>query len=41
MIQLGSDFTLLMLISINGEKIDKFKNQLNKIDDLDVSFKKT
>tara|TARA_Y100000814_G_scaffold192739_1_gene141399 strand:- start:29 stop:553 length:525 start_codon:yes stop_codon:yes gene_type:complete len=41
MILLGSDFTLLMLISINGEKIDEFKNQLNKIADLEVSFKKT
>lgn len=41
MILLGSDFTLLMLISIDGEKIDEFKNQLNNIIDLEVSFKET
>ena len=41
MVLLESDFTLLILISIDGEKIDEFKNQLNKIDDLEVSFKKT
>ena len=41
MVLLGSDFTLLMLISIDGDKIDEFKNQLNKIDDLEVSFKRT
>ena len=33
MILLESDFTLLMLISIEDNKIDKFKNQLNKIGD--------
>ena len=41
MILLESDFTILMLISIDGEKIDNFKNQLNTISGLDVSFKKT
>ena len=41
MILLESDFTILMLISIDGEEIDKFKNQLNKISGLEVSFKKT
>ena len=41
MILLESDFTILMLISIDGEEIDKFKNQLNTISGLDVSFKKT
>ena len=41
MILLESDFTILMLISIDGEKINEFKNQLNKIGDLEVSFKNT
>ena len=41
MILLESDFTILMLISIEMGEIDEFKNQLNKIDDLEVSFKKT
>ena len=41
MILLESDFTILMLISIDENKINQFKTELNKIDDLELSFKQT
>ena len=41
MILLESDFTILMLISIDETKINQFKTELNKIDDLELSFKQT
>ena len=41
MVQLEADFTLLMLIEIKSDNIDSLINELNKIEKLEISFKKT
>ena len=41
MVQLESDFTLLMLVKINNKDIDILFNELNKINDLKISGKIT
>ena len=41
MISLESDFSILMLINIENNKIDNLKKELKNIEDLDVSFRKT
>ena len=41
MVQLESDFTLLMLIEIKSDNIDSLINELNEIEKLEISFKKT
>ena len=41
MVQLESDFTLLMLIEINQDKIDSLIKELNEIESLDVNYKET
>ncbi len=41
MMQLESDFTIMMLIQINIENIKKLKNKLDEIEDLNISFSQT
>ena len=41
MIKLGQDFNMLMLISINSQKIDLLNDNLSLYDDLNISIKKT
>ena len=41
MILLESDFTILMLVTIEKKKINDLKKELKNINDLDVSFKET
>ena len=41
MVQLESDFTLLMLIEINSEDVKLLVQELNNIENLEVNFKET
>ena len=41
MMQLESDFTIMMLVQINKENIKKLKNKLNEIKELNISYSHT
>tara|TARA_Y100000994_G_scaffold207344_1_gene179836 strand:- start:887 stop:1399 length:513 start_codon:yes stop_codon:yes gene_type:complete len=41
MMQLESDFTIMMLVQISNENIKKLKNKLNEIKELNISYSHT